>query len=163
MLAWPENLLRRLRFMPPTTMPTGCIEFTGALNKGYGITRKNGRTAQAHRASYELVRGPIPDGLHIDHLCENPPCVNPGHLEPVTQAENTRRYAKALPHCKIDGCTGQVHGYGWCVRHYGRWRRHGDPLAGRVSPGQSMTPRALKRRARAVSEGGSISEGNAHE
>jgi len=38
--------------------------------------------------------GPIPDGLHLDHLCANPPCVRPDHLEPVTQAENNRRAAQ---------------------------------------------------------------------
>lgn len=89
---FPESLLRRLRFMPPTTMPTGCIEFTGALNlDGYGALWPDGRLEGAHRASYKLVRGPIPAGLELDHLCVNPPCVNPAHLEPVTHAENVRR------------------------------------------------------------------------
>lgn len=90
---WPENLLRKLRFMPPTTMPTGCIEFTGSRDHhDYGRLGKEGRTTGAHRAAYEMVRGPIPDDLpHLDHLCRNPPCVNPAHLEPVTPKENTRR------------------------------------------------------------------------
>jgi hypothetical protein len=45
----------------------------------------------AHRVSYEFFVGPIPDGLVLDHLCSTPLCVNPAHLEPVTQRENTRR------------------------------------------------------------------------
>ncbi len=86
-LTFPENLLRRLRFMPD-----GCIEFTGhRLSEGYGHLSVKGKLMLAHRASYELFVGPIPDGLEMDHLCVNPPCVNPAHLEPVTNAENQRR------------------------------------------------------------------------
>jgi hypothetical protein len=52
----------------------------------------NGRVRkQVHRVAYELWRGPIPDGLTIDHLCRTPACFNPDHLEPVTMAENLRR------------------------------------------------------------------------
>lgn len=58
---------------------------------GYGRIHVNGKPTLAHRASYEAFVGPIPDGLHIDHLCFTKRCVNPAHLEPVTQAENNRR------------------------------------------------------------------------
>ena len=51
---------------------------------GFGYVR-------VHRAAYELAHGPIPEGLHIDHLCRNRLCCNPAHLEAVTQAENNRR------------------------------------------------------------------------
>jgi hypothetical protein len=50
-----------------------------------------GRLVYAHRFSYELHIGPTPDGLVLDHLCRTPACVNPAHLEPVTDAENIRR------------------------------------------------------------------------
>jgi hypothetical protein len=46
---------------------------------------------RAHRFAYELLVGPIPEGLVIDHLCRNRRCVNPAHLEPVTAEENWRR------------------------------------------------------------------------
>lgn len=50
-----------------------------------------GRSVYAHRFSYELHKGPIPNGMTIDHLCKNPACVNPDHLEVVTMRENLLR------------------------------------------------------------------------
>ena len=74
----------------------GCIEWLAGLDKdGYGKFHRGGigagRSARAHRWSYEYHRGPIPDGLHLDHLCRNHSCVNPDHLEPVTCRENLMR------------------------------------------------------------------------
>jgi hypothetical protein len=66
----------------------GCWTWTGAkASHGYGNTART----TAHREVWELLIGPIPDGLTLDHLCRNPLCVNPDHLEPVTCAENLRR------------------------------------------------------------------------
>lgn len=62
-----------------------------ALGYGFIWSKPHGRSLQAHRVSWEIANGPIPEGLVIDHLCRNPSCVNPEHLEPVTVAENTRR------------------------------------------------------------------------
>lgn len=69
-----------------------CWEWTGGHHDhGYGAFYLNGHKINAHRAAYQFTVGPIPDGLELDHLCVNPPCVNPDHLEPVTHAENLRR------------------------------------------------------------------------
>lgn len=65
-------------------------------NRGYGTISVNGRSVMAHRYYYERVKGPIPEGFVVDHLCSVPLCVNPEHLEPVSQAENTRRGNKAI-------------------------------------------------------------------
>lgn len=71
---------------------TGCwLWFRANKGSGYGTARVNGHTVQAHRLAYELIRGPIPDGLTIDHLCRTACCVNPDHMEPVTHRENTLR------------------------------------------------------------------------
>ena len=62
------------------------------LTSGYGrFTVSTGKQVVAHRMAYELVRGAIPDGLELDHLCKNEPCVNPSHLEPVTSRVNILR------------------------------------------------------------------------
>jgi hypothetical protein len=58
---------------------------------GYGRYRVSGRNDPAHRVAYEYAVGPIPEGLVLDHLCRNKRCVNPAHLEPVTQHENILR------------------------------------------------------------------------
>lgn len=72
--------------------PGGCWFWAAAKNTwGYGSFHLGGVNVGAHRAAWELLVGPIPDGLHIDHLCRRPWCVNPLHLEPVAQIVNTLR------------------------------------------------------------------------
>jgi len=72
--------------------PEDCWSWLGSINKktGYGKKQLNGKTLLAHRWVYEMLRGPIPRGMVINHKCRNTKCVNPHHLEVVTQAENCR-------------------------------------------------------------------------
>jgi len=72
-----------------------CWEWRGSKSpKGYGafhLRAPISRGVGAHRLAWEYMNGPIPHGLQIDHLCRNPGCVRPDHLEVVTQQENRRR------------------------------------------------------------------------
>lgn len=72
---------------------SGCWEWLRAKVRGYGVVNdpRIGHNVPAHRYVYEINREPIPAGLTLDHLCRNPGCVNPWHLEPVTSGENVLR------------------------------------------------------------------------
>ncbi len=72
---------------------SGCWNYMGHLTpegRAGGMLR-GGRYVSAYVESYERLRGPVADGLVLDHVCRNPRCVNPDHMEPVTQADNARR------------------------------------------------------------------------
>lgn len=85
--AFRAHLLRRV-----LVSPRGCWLFQGAIERnGYGAIKVAGRKRIAHRAYFETFRGPIAEGLTLDHLCRVRHCVNPEHLEPVTRRENTLR------------------------------------------------------------------------
>ncbi len=95
------------RFWEKVNKTEHCWVWEGARNSGgYGGFRVAGKYVPAHRFVYELLVGPIPTGLEIDHLCRNHSCVNPEHLEPVSHATNTLRgntlaaLNKAKTHCR---------------------------------------------------------------
>lgn len=69
-----------------------CWEWAaGTAGKGYGQFWNGERQMPAHRWAYEFLVGPVPAGLQLDHLCRNPRCVNPAHLEPVSGHRNILR------------------------------------------------------------------------
>ena len=124
--------------------PSGCWLWKLALRKGYGAigigSLKDGsrRNAVVHRIAYEVFVGPIPEGLTIDHLCRVRNCVNPAHLEPVTNGENVLRgQGVSAQHARKTHC---IHGHAFteantyirkgggrtcreCARAYDRARR----------------------------------------
>ncbi len=66
----------------------------GKNDQGYAQVQRGGKAVYAHRFYYEREHGPIPEGMELDHLCRVHGCVNPGHVEPVSHAENMRRSAR---------------------------------------------------------------------
>lgn len=78
----------------------GCWLWTAYVGPhGYGQLSVGRERFLAHRYVYERVVGPIPEGMHLDHVCRTRHCVNPGHLEVVTNAENTRRGKALITSC----------------------------------------------------------------
>lgn len=99
---------------------TGCWTLNLAVTRQSAVIRVNGKQMAVHRAAWEALRGPIPAGLVIDHLCRNPKCWNPDHLEPVTQRINllwghgpVGKYARANRNCRcwdIESTVCPAHG-----------------------------------------------------
>ena len=126
-----EEVIARL-----TERSGDCWRWLGSHSRGYakmrwyeGTRRRNARVA---RVAYEMTRGPIPDGLEIDHLCRNRWCVNPSHFELVTRKENmerygahviaTRRFCEKHPDVLLN-CEGRVRVCRICKRAYlNEWR-----------------------------------------
>lgn len=113
----PENIWKFIEFRRKIPkgklipkLKTPCWIWVGSFRKSidcitYGCIKFNYKTYSSHRFVYEYLVGEIPLGLELDHLCRNPSCVNPDHLEPVTRTVNVRRgnhnnQYKDKTHCK---------------------------------------------------------------
>jgi len=82
----------KVNILGPYWQGTRCWIWTPPFNKdGYGEIKIDGKVIPAHRVAYKWIHGPVPEGLELDHLCRNPLCVRPGHLEPVTHVTNVLR------------------------------------------------------------------------
>lgn len=113
------------RFWAKVNKTDTCWLWTAAQkHNGYGSFTYKGKTFRAHRLSYELLVGPIPAGLVLDHLCRVRHCVNPAHLEVVTMEENKLR---GLSVCNINAAkTHCKHGHEFTAENTwleGHWRR----------------------------------------
>lgn len=88
---------------------SGCILWTGAMHyKGYGLYGAE----YAHRVSYQICMGPIPNGMQIDHLCHNRACVNPYHMRVCTLRQN---HLNSLMHSR------NTNGFKGIVKNHNRW------------------------------------------
>jgi hypothetical protein len=88
------------RFLSKHTInDQGCWIWSGNLDNGYGRFRIKDSCVPAHKFSYLMFVGAMPDGLQVDHLCRVKSCVNPHHLEAVTPKENTTRHRNTIKHC----------------------------------------------------------------
>lgn len=96
---------------------SGCWHFGKGHPSGYATFNYQKKAYAAHRASHELFVGPIPSGYVVDHRCRVPRCVNPEHLEVVTQKENIRRSHKARKRSYVsDNYVGNdLEGYSFCA------------------------------------------------
>lgn len=90
-MATRKSIIEKIQMYALPEPNSGCWLWMGNIGKaGYG-TIFDVKVRRAHRVAYELFKGPIPDGLVLDHLCRVRCCVNPDHLEPVTDRENIKR------------------------------------------------------------------------
>lgn len=80
------------RLMEKVVLNGKCWNWTGKKDDfGYGKLSIRDKTFQAHRVAYTILEGDIPEGMILDHQCNNPACVNPGHHKPMTQRDNLLR------------------------------------------------------------------------
>lgn len=105
------------RFWSKVDKTETCWNWTGTRGHyGHGSMKIDGKNIGAHRVSYTLSVGPIPDGLVIDHICHNPSCVNPGHLRAVGQKQNMENRTGAHSNSKSG-----VRGVSWS-KNAKKWR-----------------------------------------
>lgn len=162
-----NDIVDVLKLVKPDPI-TGCHIWNGRKDwKGYGHTSLAGQLVQAHRAVWEHYKGPIPEGLHLDHICRNTSCCNVDHLRAVTPKVNVlagigpaARYAQRENCDKCGGPFSQyANGIRYCkpcrdtkVSKYQNWRRAdkkagGDGVKYAVIPDHQARQEAEQRRA----------------
>ena len=106
--------------------PNGCWEWTASKTGfGYGQFRLNGTMAISHRVSYEMVKGKIPLGYMVDHICHNKICVNPDHLRIASRAENLRNSARNKNNaCGFKGVIRSSSGKAWVAKIYAHGKNY---------------------------------------
>lgn len=133
------------RFWASVEKGEGCWLWTRSTRNGYGqfaITSKDVR--YAHRFAWEQSRGPIPDGMMLDHICGVRACCNPGHLRVVTNAENCQNLT-VLQGTNTSGFNGV--GYS---KHAGKWRARVTHDGKQYWGGYHDTPEAAGEAAREI-------------
>ena len=115
-----------------------CWIWYGTIRAGYGQVRQNYKLIPAHRYSYELIHGPVPDGMELDHICRTKACVHPLHLEIVTHKENMLRHFRMGIYCSngheyTHENTKWYRSYRICCKCHEIWmnsdgRKHGRPF-----------------------------------
>lgn len=98
------------RFIAKVEKTDTCWNWTGAIRgKGYGAFKYNERVLDAHRVSYMIHIGPIPEGLLVCHTCDNRKCVNPAHLFLGTYTDNMQDCIKKGRFCKTNNKDKMIH------------------------------------------------------
>jgi hypothetical protein len=127
---------------------SGCWEWTTRGPGGYGRFKAGGKNLLAHRVSWEINVGPIPDGLLVLHRCDNPPCIRPSHLFVGTQKDNLRdmqakgRGLSQVHQKAIRHPTGDDH---WTHKYASRVRRGEQHHNSKMTADQVRELRALSK------------------
>jgi hypothetical protein len=96
-----------------SVLVNGCLEWTGTrLPLGYGLINVNRKSKLAHRVSYEVFVGPIPEGMQVDHICKNESCINHLHLRIASKKQNSAYRVKSSR-----GNTSNFKGVSWNKRN----------------------------------------------
>lgn len=140
-----RGLTLEQRFWAKVRKTDECWVWTASVNgDGYGQIKVDGRLRKAHRLAWEMTNGPIPKGMHIDHRCANPLCVNPAHLRIVTNAQNLQHRTGAQANSKSG-----VRGVTWHKRA-NAWRAHARLNGRQYYGGLHPTIEAADQAARAL-------------